>query len=231
MDRATVSTPHLALAALTKYYSVASGELAVLDRITLEVAEGDFIAVCGPSGCGKSTLLNILGCLDGWNSGQYRLAGIDVDRVDDDARAALRLHHIGFVFQSFNLVPRLSVMRNVELPMIYAGLPKAERLCRAEALVEQVGLSDKITSTLGQLSGGQQQRVAIARALANDPRLLLLDEPTGNLDSQSGAMIMDIFATLHAQGRTIVVVTHDPGVAARACRTLFMRDGVLQRGE
>jgi putative ABC transport system ATP-binding protein len=226
-----VITPHLSLTALTKYYSVASGGLAVLDRITLEVTEGDFIAVCGPSGCGKSTLLNILGCLDGWNSGQYRLAGIDVDRIDDDARAALRLRHIGFVFQSFNLVPRLSVLRNVELPMIYAGLSKAERLCRTEALIEQVGLSDKITSTPGQLSGGQQQRVAIARALANDPRLLLLDEPTGNLDSRSGEMIMDIFATLHAQGRTIVVVTHDPGVAARACRTLVMRDGVLQRGE
>lgn len=224
-----MSTPYIALTALTKYYLGVAGAHAVLDQITLEIPEGDFIAICGPSGCGKTTLLHVLGCLDGWQDGQYRLGGTDVGQADDNARAALRLHHIGFVFQSFNLVPRLSVMRNVELPMIYAGVPKAMRQRRAEALIEQVGLQDKIASTPAQLSGGQQQRVAIARALANDPRLLLLDEPTGNLDSLSGAMIMDIFSSLHAQGRTLVVVTHDAGVAARAQRSFSMRDGILQR--
>lgn len=218
---------HLQLDRVSKRYPAADGQVCVLEQISFRVEAGEFIAICGPSGCGKSTLLNILGCLDAWDTGRYLLDGIDVAQAGDDERAALRLRHIGFVFQSFNLVPRLSVLRNVELPLIYAGLHASARVRRAAELLAQVGLGDKLQSTPAQLSGGQQQRVAIARALVNDPRLLLLDEPTGNLDSQSGNVIMDIFARLHEHGRTLVVVTHDATVAARAQRILHMRDGAL----
>ncbi|MDD3676838.1 ABC transporter ATP-binding protein [Thauera propionica] len=218
---------YLSLHNVSKHYSAADGVVRVLEEISLDIQGGEFVAIRGPSGCGKSTLLNILGCLDTWSRGQYLLDGIDIGRADDDQRAAIRLGRIGFVFQSFNLIPRLSVLRNVELPLVYGGITASARRRRATELLERLGLGDKLHATPAQLSGGQQQRVAIARALINEPSLLLLDEPTGNLDSQAGRIVMDIFGRLHAQGRTIVVVTHDAGVAARSQRVLSMRDGVL----
>jgi putative ABC transport system ATP-binding protein len=218
---------YLSLQNVSKHYSAADGVVRVLENISLDIQAGEFVAIRGPSGCGKSTLLNILGCLDTWDRGQYLLDGVDIGRADDDQRAAIRLGRIGFVFQSFNLIPRLSVLRNVELPLVYGGRTASVRRQRATALLERLGLGDKLHATPPQLSGGQQQRVAIARALINEPSLLLLDEPTGNLDSQAGRIVMDIFGRLHAQGRTIVVVTHDAGVAERSQRVLSMRDGVL----
>ena len=210
---------------LWRTYRMGDHELHALSGVTEEIADGEYVAIMGPSGSGKSTLLNVLGCLDSPTRGHYFLAGEDVAGLADDALAETRLRRIGFIFQSFHLVPRLSALQNVELPMIFAGILPSDRKKRAGAALDAVGLSDRVDHKPNELSGGQKQRVAIARATVMDPGLLLADEPTGNLDSGSGAQVLDLLGQFHAAGRTLVVVTHDPAVARRADRVLVMRDG------
>jgi putative ABC transport system ATP-binding protein len=219
------------VAELTKVYGEAKSGFAALRGLSFRVAEGEFAAIMGPSGCGKSTLLNILGLLDRPTAGSYRLAGNEAADLSDAERTLLRRGHVGFVFQSFNLLPRLSAIENVALPMTYAGLPRADRTSRGEELLKRVGLDGKGHKTPLELSGGERQRVGIARALANRPSLLLADEPTGNLDSRTSAEIIDLFSDLHREGMTILLVTHDPGVAGRAGRVLHISDGLLSREE
>jgi putative ABC transport system ATP-binding protein len=216
---------------LSKSYEVAGETLTVLKNITLRIADGEFVSVMGPSGSGKSTLMHILGCLDLPTSGSYILDEEDVAKRSRRDLAEVRNTSIGFVFQNFHLLPRMSAVRNVELPMVYAGVRKAERRARARALLEQVGLADRIKHLPNELSGGQKQRVAIARALANQPRLLLADEPTGALDQTTGLEIMALFESLHQAGMTIVVITHDPDVAKQAGRIIRLVDGVIQGEE
>ena len=199
--------------------------------VDLEIPEGDFVAVMGPSGSGKSTFLSILGCLERPSSGEYYLDGRDVNSLEDDELADLRNKKLGFVFQSFNLLPRHNVLRNVEIPLIYAGASREERRKRAQVLLEQVGLGHRLTHKPSELSGGEQQRVAIARALANDPLVIFADEPTGNLDTKSSLEIMEIFQKMHRAGRTIVMVTHEPDIAAYARRVIHFRDGEIVREE
>lgn len=210
---------------VTKVYTTGSVQVVALDDVTLAIRKGEFVAVTGPSGSGKSTLMHILGCLDRATSGRVELEGRDISRVSANERAHLRNARIGFVFQAFNLLPRFTVQQNVELPLTYAGVGRKARARRAQELIALVGLADRAHHLPHQLSGGQRQRAAIARALINDPALIFADEPTGNLDSKTGAQILDLFAALHAQGRTIVMVTHDPDVAARATRRIALRDG------
>ena len=204
-----------------------SGEMAVkaLDGVDLTVNRGDYLAVMGASGSGKSTAMNILGCLDRPSSGSYRLNNTPVEELSDDQLADLRNRYLGFVFQQFHLLPQLSALDNVIMPMIYAGVPAAERRQRARAALERVGLGQRINNKPNQLSGGQQQRVAIARAIINQPALLLADEPTGALDSQTTAEVLDIFDALHRGGMTVVMVTHEDDVAARAEKIVYFRDG------
>ena len=204
-----------------------SGEMAVkaLDRVDLTVNRGDYLAVMGASGSGKSTAMNILGCLDRPSSGSYRLNNTPVEELSDDQLADLRNRDLGFVFQQFHLLPQLSALDNVILPMVYAGVPAAERRQRAQAALERVGLGQRLNNKPNQLSGGQQQRVAIARAIINQPALLLADEPTGALDSQTTAEVLDIFDALHRGGMTVVMVTHEDDVAARAEKIVHFRDG------
>jgi putative ABC transport system ATP-binding protein len=204
-----------------------SGEMAVkaLDRVDLTVNRGDYLAVMGASGSGKSTAMNILGCLDRPSSGSYRLNNTPVEDLSDDQLADLRNRDLGFVFQQFHLLPQLSALDNVIMPMIYAGVPAAERRQRAQAALERVGLGQRLNNKPNQLSGGQQQRVAIARAIINKPALLLADEPTGALDSQTTAEVLDIFDALHRGGMTVVMVTHEDDVAARAEKIVHFRDG------
>ena len=204
-----------------------SGELAVaaLDGVSLRIDENEFVAIVGPSGSGKSTLMHILGCLDVPTSGEFRLAGHDVQSLDENMLAAVRNVFIGFVFQQFNLLPDLTAWRNVELPLIYAGVDPAQRRVRAAEALEKVGLSDRAEHRPGELSGGQQQRVAAARALVTEPMMLLADEPTGNLDSRSSADVLDLLSTLHAEGRTIVLITHEHEVASRAGTVYNVTDG------
>lgn len=204
-----------------------SGEMAVkaLDQVDLTVNRGDYLAVMGASGSGKSTAMNILGCLDRPSSGSYRLNNTPVDDLSDDQLADLRNRDLGFVFQQFHLLPQLSALDNVIMPMIYAGVPAAERRQRAQAALERVGLGQRLNNKPNQLSGGQQQRVAIARAIINQPALLLADEPTGALDSQTTAEVLDIFDALHRGGMTVVMVTHEDDVAARAEKIVHFRDG------
>jgi len=206
-------------------YRMGDQIVRALDGISFEVRRGDFVAVMGASGSGKSTLLNLLGCLDTPTSGQYKLRGQAIGNLDDDALAEIRNREIGFVFQSFNLLERLTATTNVELPLVYGRVSPAERRDRALATLKQVGLADRAGHRPNQLSGGQRQRVAIARALVHEPAMLLADEPTGNLDSESSSEIMDLIDRLHGQGNTIVMVTHDEEVAARAGRIVRMRDG------
>jgi putative ABC transport system ATP-binding protein len=226
-----VSDPLIVLAGVRKVYD--TGEVAVeaLRRIDLTVQEGEYLAIMGPSGSGKSTLMHIIGCLDAPTGGSYRLAGDEVANLSAGRLAVLRNKFIGFVFQSFNLLPRASLLRNVELPLLYGGVEREERRTRARELLDQVGLADRAGHLPSQLSGGQRQRAAIARALVTRPALLLADEPTGNLDQTSGGEVMDIFDALNGIGQTVIVVTHDSNVAAHAHRIVRIVDGLVSVDE
>ncbi len=219
--------PVIHIASLNKSYPTSAGLFPALKHIGLSVEAGEFVAIMGPSGSGKSTFMNILGCLDIPTSGTYRLDGRDVAELDRDELARLRNQAIGFVFQGFNLLPRMTLLENVSLPLIYAGVELAQRRHRAHEMLERVGLGSKTDSFPNQISGGQQQRVAIARALINAPRLLLADEPTGNLDSRTGEEIMALFDALNRDGITIVLVTHENDIAAHARRQVHFHDGEI----
>ncbi len=210
---------------VTKRYTVGAQEIRALDGINLKIDRGEYCAIIGPSGSGKSTLMHLLGCLDTPTTGRVVIDGVDVSRASDGRLAEIRNEKIGFVFQAFNLLPKFTVLDNVELPMIYSGKSAKERRAKAIAAVERVGLSERMKNTPLQLSGGQMQRVAIARALVNDPKIIFADEPTGNLDSKTGATILALFRELSEQGRTIVLVTHDNEIAANAPRRIVIRDG------
>lgn len=214
--------------ALARTYRRGAIAVPVLAAVDLEMAEGEWVAVRGPSGSGKSTLLNILGLLDRPDAGVYELAGEDMSNLGDTRRAELRNRRIGFVFQSFNLLPRTSALENVAAPLLYRGIRRAARLARAREALERVGLADRVDYDPSQLSGGQLQRVAIARALVGEPALLLADEPTGNLDSRSGAEVLELFAALNRDGTTVLMITHDPTVAGRAQRRLVLDAGRVQ---
>jgi putative ABC transport system ATP-binding protein len=217
----------ISLKDITKTYHLDTIDVPVLKRINLSIEQGEYVAIMGASGSGKSTLMNIIGCLDRPTSGQYFLAGQDLTALDDDELADIRNQYIGFVFQQFNLLPKLTSLSNVMLPMIYADVDKSQRIEQATDALIQVGLSDRIQNRPNQLSGGQQQRVAIARALVNHPALVLADEPTGALDSTTSEEIMNLLTELNQQGTTIAIVTHDANVAARTKRTIRMVDGVI----
>ena len=223
--------PVIKLAAARKTYKTGSIEFEALRGVDLSIAEGEYVAVIGPSGSGKSTIMNILGCLDTLTTGEYLLAGENVEELDEVELAAVRNRRIGFVFQQFHLLPSLAAWRNVELPLVYAGVPKDERKARAIAALERVGLGDRVDNKPGQLSGGQQQRVAVARALVTEPTMILADEPTGNLDSHSTEEVLGLFDELHASGRTIVLITHEHDVAARSGRIVHVRDGLISSEE
>ena len=216
---------------LWKSYEMGSEKLHALRGVSLDIMKGEYVAIMGPSGSGKSTLMNLIGCLDTPSSGSYWLAGRLVSQLDDDELAYIRNKEIGFVFQTFNLLPRATALHNVELPMIYNGTPSVERLDRAKKSLAQVDLADRMMHKPNELSGGQRQRVAIARALVNAPSILLADEPTGNLDSQTGEEIMALFARLHEGGNTIILVTHEPDIAAHAHRVIRLRDGKIEKDE
>jgi putative ABC transport system ATP-binding protein len=219
------------LAGARKTYRTGSIEFEALRGVDLAIGAGEYVAIMGPSGSGKSTLMNIVGCLDVLTAGEYRLAGEDVGELDEVELADVRNRRLGFVFQQFHLLPSLTAWRNVELPLVYGRVPAAERKERAVAALERVGLGDKLDNRPGELSGGQQQRVAVARALVGEPALILADEPTGNLDSRSTEDVLALFDELHAQGRTIVLITHELEVAEHARRIVFVRDGLIQSDE
>ena len=212
---------------LTREYDMGGEVVRALQGVSLQIKQNEYVAVMGPSGSGKSTLMNLIGCLDTPTSGEYWLNGQQVSELDDDALARIRNKEIGFVFQTFNLLPRATALHNVELPLIYAGLGARERRAQAAQALERVGLADRMEHRPNELSGGQRQRVAIARALVNQPSILLADEPTGNLDSTTSAEIMGVFQALHGQGQTIVMVTHEHDIAAHAARVVTLRDGVI----
>ena len=221
--------PVAELSGISKIYGSGDLEVKALDQLNLTVQEGDYLAVMGASGSGKSTAMNILGCLDRPTSGTYRLNGTAVEQLDDDALADVRNRSLGFVFQQFHLLGHASAMENVMLPMIYAGVPREERIERAQSALRRVGLAQRLENKPNQLSGGQQQRVAIARAIINRPSLLLADEPTGALDSSTTAEVLELFDELHQQGITLVMVTHEDDVAARAQRIARFQDGQISR--
>jgi putative ABC transport system ATP-binding protein len=220
--------PVIELVDVTKVYRTGTLEVEALRGVSAVIDESEYVAIMGPSGSGKSTLMHILGCLDVPTSGSYRLAGEDVSSMTEVDLAEIRNRRIGFVFQQFNLLPSLNASRNVELPLAYAGVERAERHERAQIALARVGLEDRVDHRPGELSGGQQQRVAVARALVTDPDLILADEPTGNLDSVSANEMLALFGELHASGRTVVLITHEPDVAAAAQRTVRIRDGNIQ---
>jgi putative ABC transport system ATP-binding protein len=223
--------PLIQVRGLTKIYTMGSEEIHALHGVDLDIARGEYVAIMGPSGSGKSTLMNLLGCLDSPTSGEYWLNDRQVSRLDDDELAHVRNREIGFVFQTFNLLPRATALHNVELPLVYAGASSEERLERARAALRAVDLEDRATHKPNELSGGQRQRVAIARALVTDPSIILADEPTGNLDSKTSAEIMSVFDQLQADGNTIIVVTHEADIAAHARREVFLLDGKIERDE
>ena len=222
-----MTTPLIALDRVSRVYRMGPVEVPALDDVSLRIQPGEFVAIVGPSGSGKSTMMNILGCLDRPTHGSYHLAGAPVAELDDDSLARLRSRTIGFVFQSYNLLPRTSALENVATPLLYQGVRRAERLRRARATLERLGLGDRVDHEPTELSGGQQQRVAIARALVTEPALILADEPTGNLDSHAGAEVTALLRELHRSGRTIVLITHDVTVAATADRQIHLLDGRL----
>jgi putative ABC transport system ATP-binding protein len=223
-----ITSPLIDVADVSKVYRLGDTELCALDRVSLSVSAGEFVAIMGSSGSGKSTLMNIVGCLDRPTTGHYRLAGRDVSQRSRAELAEIRNQLIGFVFQSFNLLPRTTATDNVELPLIYGGVPRRERQKRARAALTRVGLGDRLHHFPSQLSGGQQQRVAIARAIVNEPRIVLADEPTGNLDTRTSEAVMALFQDLWRTGLTIIYVTHEPDVAQYASRVVILRDGRIQ---
>jgi putative ABC transport system ATP-binding protein len=214
-----------------KIYQMGTQEVNALAGVSVSFNKGSFWAIMGPSGSGKSTMMNILGCLDRLTSGQYYLEGQDVGELDDDSLSEFRLKYLGFIFQSFNLIPQLTVQRNIELPLYYLGWDAEQSATRAKELAEEVGLTERLDHRPTELSGGQMQRVAIARSLANDPQVIFADEPTGNLDSTTGEQIMEVLAALNRQGKTIIMVTHEPNIAAYAGNRLHMIDGIIDRIE
>jgi len=221
-----ISTKHL-----RKVYTMGSQEVVALSDVSIEVYRNEYLALMGPSGSGKSTLMNVLGCLDTPSSGEYFLNGINVSSMEDDELAGVRNKEIGFVFQTFNLLPRLSALENVALPLVYAGMSKRLRNERAAEVLEMVNLSDRMDHKPNELSGGQRQRVAIARALVNNPAIILADEPTGNLDTSTSIEIMNIFQDIHANGNTVILVTHEPDIAEYAHRVIRLRDGLVETDE
>ena len=215
---------------IVKDYILGKIKVRALNGIDLQIQKGEFVAIMGPSGSGKSTLMHILGCLDSPTDGTYYLDDVLVSKMPKASLAAVRNRKIGFVFQSFNLLPHLNILKNVELPLMYGGLSHRKRLARAKEVLQSVGLGDRLKHKPGELSGGERQRVAIARAIVNDPSILLADEPTGNLDSQSGGDILEIFKDLHSQGNTVIMVTHDQAIASRAQRIIKIIDGKIVDG-
>ena len=230
-DAVAARPPVVAIRNVSKVYGAGDVEVHALRAVSLVIERGDYVAVMGASGSGKSTLMNIVGCLDVPTSGRYRLAGIDVSTMSDDDLADVRNRRIGFVFQSFNLIPRTTALANVELPLVYGGMKRHARRARAHAALERVGLADRVGHLPNQLSGGQQQRVAIARAIVTNPAMILADEPTGALDSTSTADVLGLFEELNREGRTIVVITHEADVAARAQRVVRLFDGAVVADE
>jgi putative ABC transport system ATP-binding protein len=213
---------------LTRFYAIGEETVRALNGINLKIQKNEYVALMGPSGSGKSTLMNIIGCLDTPTSGEYFLNGPNVAQLSDSDLAAIRNKEIGFVFQTFNLLPRLTALQNVALPLVYAGIPEAERLKKAKEVLEQVGLGNRMTHKPNELSGGQRQRVAVARALVNHPSIILADEPTGNLDTKTSDEIMQLLDIIHQAGNTIVLVTHEEDIALRAKRVVRMRDGIVE---
>lgn len=217
------------LEAVSKVYRIGDQEIRALDHIDLQIDSGEFVSIIGPSGSGKSTLMHLLGCLDAPSTGRMNICGNDLSQASQDRLAGVRNREIGFVFQAFNLLAKLNVVANIELPLVYSSIPGAERRARAAKVATELGLGARLSNRPAQLSGGQCQRVAIARALVNNPQIVFADEPTGNLDSATGEMVLKIFQDLNAAGKTIVLVTHDPDIAAVSKRVIEIRDGRIQR--
>lgn len=223
--------PIIELRDVRKIYPMGSTEVPALDGVTVSIYPNEYVAIMGPSGSGKSTMMNIIGCLDVPTSGTYILNGVEVSEMNDDELAAVRNREIGFIFQTFNLLPRVNCVQNVELPLIYAGLPRRKRREMAEASLGNVGLADRMDHHPNELSGGERQRVAIARALVNDPSILLADEPTGNLDTKTGEEILHLFERLYSRGNTLLIVTHEEYIARHARRIIRLRDGLIESDE
>lgn len=223
--------PVISISDLRKTYIMGTEKIHALKKVSLDINKNEYVALMGPSGSGKSTLMNLLGCLDTPSQGDYILNESNVSQLTDSELAEIRNKEIGFVFQTFNLLPRLSSLENVALPLVYAGLSRSKRLARAQEVLEMVGLGDRVHHKPNELSGGQRQRVAIARALVNKPSIILADEPTGNLDTKTSVEIMEIFEKIHAQGNTIILVTHEPDIAEHAHRIIRLRDGLVETDE